>query len=123
MGELHHAKARRNRRETEGGNDDHIVPVACEISFSLRIPDHDNLGGRIAEKALETVCELRGWKRSDRIERRGPKSIHVHSVWFAYGRYEAARRGIKDVLRELETMEDWYKAEIGLDTFVSPLLY
>lgn len=123
MGVIRHEAAKRGRGPARHGNDDSIMSVACEVSFNLRIPDHLEVGRRNTEGVLQTLCELRGWLRTDRIERRGPKAIHVHLVFFAYGRYEAARRGVKDVLRELETMEGWDPEEIALDTCVAPLLY
>lgn len=123
MGELYHEKARGIEPKQHWGNDDAVVPTVCEVSFNFRIPDHIDMGGWEPEAAIEAFCLSRGWGSSDRIERRGPKAKHVHIIYLAPGRYEAVRRGVKGLLKQLESVEEWNKAEIALDVHVIPLLY
>jgi len=123
MGELHHEKARRNRREPDRCNDDNVVPIACEVSFNLRIPDYVEVGRWDAESALETLCELRGWKRSDRIERHGSEAELLHLIYDASGCPETARNSLKRLISHLESLELWKEEEIGLDAWVTLDLY
>jgi len=120
---MDYEKARFDRRAAEWANDDRVVPLACEVSFNLRIPHHHSMGRWVAEAAIKTLCLVRGWELSDRVERHGPKAKHVHLIFFAAGRVEAARRGVKDIVKQLEAVEEWNKAEIGLDTWIQPVLY